>query len=221
MGASFIEWSAKAKELGATESSLRARVLSGGIDCYAYLRERVQGTQEEFLPEWSRSKYPNVHWRDLGTSYDIFRRAQPTLQTWRTSSGSKHGREHRSTGGVPTRHQSAKSHHPSCPIAPNQPPGKPMAPPAIQQATQIAFGCPPSPMRHLPKIDDHYQPSTGVIGTAWSGALLPDQSHTGAGHESHSVHFGANWRVITHCSLRMLGTPPRRIARCPCNPRDR
>ncbi|MUV15439.1 hypothetical protein [Noviluteimonas gilva] len=66
----FADIASKAKELGVSESVIRARAMSGQMDAFVFLRERVAATQEEFLPPWSYEEYPNVRWRDLGTPYD-------------------------------------------------------------------------------------------------------------------------------------------------------
>ncbi|MBU8978167.1 hypothetical protein JI752_018625 [Lysobacter sp. MMG2] len=66
----FIDISAKAKELGVSESVVRSRAMSGQLDAYVFLREMAEGSQEEFLPPWSFETFPNVRWRDLGTPFD-------------------------------------------------------------------------------------------------------------------------------------------------------
>jgi hypothetical protein len=70
MNVDFIDLAGKAKELKVSESVLRGRILSGAIDCYVFLRERAEATQETFLPLWTFETHPHVRWRDLGAKVD-------------------------------------------------------------------------------------------------------------------------------------------------------
>lgn len=48
---------------------MRARVLSGECDCFAYLHGAHAFTDKErgYLPEWTEERFPHVAWEDRGT----------------------------------------------------------------------------------------------------------------------------------------------------------
>lgn len=64
----FLDLSAKAKELGVSEAVLKAQCLSGDHIAFIYITsERATGTQTEFLPPWEDHAFPFVHWDDFGS----------------------------------------------------------------------------------------------------------------------------------------------------------
>lgn len=68
--AEFIDLTTKARELAISEATLKARAMSGEVDCFLFLREYAQGTQHVFLPAFDFDSFPDVRWQDLGSAYD-------------------------------------------------------------------------------------------------------------------------------------------------------
>lgn len=70
----FVDMATMAKLLGVTEAVVRARALSGKMQCYVYVAgDNAQGSQEDFLPPWSLEDFPHIRWRDHGTIIDASR----------------------------------------------------------------------------------------------------------------------------------------------------
>lgn len=64
----FLDFASKAKEAGITEAVLRGRVLSGKEACFTYVSGAwCQGSDNEFLPAWTREDFPFVSWTDHGS----------------------------------------------------------------------------------------------------------------------------------------------------------
>ena len=66
----FLDFVSKAKELGLTEPTFRARVLSHyeELPCFIYVSGAyARGEQDEFLPAWSEDKFPFCNWEDHGS----------------------------------------------------------------------------------------------------------------------------------------------------------
>jgi hypothetical protein len=70
----FVDFVTRARELGLTEATFRARVLNryDEMPCFIHLSGcYAVGTQEEFLPSWSEADFPFAAWRDLGCRVDV------------------------------------------------------------------------------------------------------------------------------------------------------
>src|SRR5690348_9441268 len=67
----FVDLATKAKELGISEGTLRARALSGDLPCYIHVAHELAIAEEnDWLPAWTHECFPICHWRDIGAHWE-------------------------------------------------------------------------------------------------------------------------------------------------------
>lgn len=67
----FVDLATKAKELGISDGTLRARALSADLPCYIHLaNEFAVAEDREWLPAWTHERFPICHWRDIGAHWE-------------------------------------------------------------------------------------------------------------------------------------------------------
>ena len=68
---SFVDLATKAKELGISEGTLRARALSGEVLCFIYAAFlKASGDGDSWLPAYDPERFPIAEWVDHGTFID-------------------------------------------------------------------------------------------------------------------------------------------------------
>lgn len=85
----FVDLSSKAKELGITEGTLRARILSGQERCYVYASLlNAYAKESNTLIARSDDQFPMVGWEDLG-AWDYSKDFRPTSE-WAPSRSNRY-----------------------------------------------------------------------------------------------------------------------------------
>jgi hypothetical protein len=90
----YIDLASKAKELGVTEATLKARAMSGDELCYIHVVQCMAwSVSEKWLPAHDPERFPMVRWIDHGSEYrsreDFTRRSEypPSRTPWYHLSG--------------------------------------------------------------------------------------------------------------------------------------
>lgn len=69
-GWNFVDLATKAKELKISDNTLRARILSGSLECFIYVANvRAYAATEEWLPAYDSERFPLAEWIDHGSAF--------------------------------------------------------------------------------------------------------------------------------------------------------